>query len=432
MTMGKRRWVWGCLMLMLVFGACEWTSPTYPTQRPPLPTARRVTPLQSATPQPTLSPTPWPTATITPEPAPHGLVYQVLPIRAEVIPGQPLWLQTTTDGTLWLVTDKAVLRLRTDQKWWLPYLQGYPGKVIGIDDRWRVWVWDEEAQEVRCWDSNNWTHFGKDQGWLPVQGEVRPHLWTDATGGLWVMTDGDVRRLDGSRWSVYTPSSLGMKEVGAEETLTLQLIYWPERKQMWLGSCVWAGPQAVRGAGLRWFDGKDWQPEPVLEQECVLNMAVAQGRLWLAGMGTVYVSSLTEQGAFEKQRIQTGPSGLKPAYVLDFAFAQDGSAWGVVALCGGASCDSVRAVYRLRDDGEWQALGEVNPFLIQVVHNGLDDSIWALGQDRLYRYPVGGDGFQTLPPLHMIMVTEDQHSGQVWVLAVENKQPGLWSLGKEE
>ncbi len=425
---GRRRWLWGAVIFLFVGLACEWTSPTYPTPRPPLPTMLRATPVQSVTPQPTLSPTPLPTRTPTVAPAPQGLVYSVLPIRSE-IPGKPLWIQTTADGTLWLVTDKAVLRLRPDLQWWLPYLQGYPGQVLGVDDRWRVWLWDEENQDLRNWDSNTWTRFDRDDGWLPVQGAVQKQLLQDGDGGLWLLTNGDVRRFDGQRWTVYTAADLGLAQPGAEEALTWQMAYWPERGELWLTSCIWSGPQPVRGGGVRFFDGQAWQKQAALDGACVVGMEVGGGRLWLAGVERVF--ALRVDGSSEEQRLQSGPAGVRPAYVLDFAFGEDGTAWGLVALCGGASCDSVRAAYQLQD-GQWGAVGDVNPFLLRIVRNGRDDSIWLLGQDRLYRRPPEGGVFQPLPPLKMQMLTEDLRTGQVWILAEDAKEMGLWTLGKEE
>ncbi|MGC9357241.1 MAG: ligand-binding sensor domain-containing protein, partial [Anaerolineae bacterium] len=420
--------------------APETTTTMEPSPSPiftPIPThTPTITPYPTRTPIPTQTPTPSPTPTPLP-----AIFQQIIPIE-EVLPGDFERLHTSSDGTLWLITDEGIARMQ--EGIWSTYLEDSTAGLVGIDGDGRAWVVSEDTGQISAWDGTTWTVYGDDEGWLPVpldDGWHREVKWgeSDGAGGFWIATSRDVRFFDGEQWTIYTPEEMNMDEVGREELLAAFTLKIAKRSgTVWVGECDWAPPGPTGGQGLRWFDsstdlttgGQGWHGDDApTASGCVATIAEDKaGHVW-AGVGANLWRFDPVSGEAPEFGVQTQfePPDEPPVgwqrygSINQITLDPTGDPWVTMLLCGGACCDNL-VLYHIHN-GTWTPIGEVGLPIGAFID--VAGTSWYIGSSGVQR--VAGTALEMVVPLRVRSVVVDE-AERVWFVARYRGALWLWVL----
>jgi hypothetical protein len=375
--------------------------------------------------------TPQPTQTPTPEyPQSSGIFELVAVLPAEIagritrfslVPGS-----TRFPDTLELVTSGGAARIALTDGQVTDVLALPDTTVIGLVDTGTVWlgtVWllPQEGNEViyALEPGGTLTSYGADTGWQPLVGHTRD-LLQDADGHVWLATDSDVRRFDGTRWTVYSREDLGMPPPAADAMSSVfQVAYAPQTRIVWVGQCDWIAPGPIGGGGARWFDGTSWQgADSPAASGCVTEIvtAAADGRVWVALDQHLWQYNSAEEG-WQQFTPPDPTDGPRIGYPEKLFLDHTGNPWPLFSLCGGASCYVGYAQYRLRD-GDWTLLGDVPSLWSEppVVIFGPENEPYSFVQGQRITYSLADEPQFTEDFELLVSSAVSDAAGNVWVV----------------
>lgn len=409
------------MFLMILLAGCITPTVIAPTL-PPAPTA---------TTAPTAAP---PEATRTPIPPSPTPVLQLGPFRlvasAEtLLPGLLNGLYLPADGALWLSSDRGVARIFANER--QVYLTRFWDQVVGADDTGQIWVISASGGQISSWDGFSWLHYGAEEGWLPLaehplRDRVQPGLFTDSNGRLWLLTAWDVRRFDGKRWVVSTPSTTGLPLPWRKSvTTTLAFTVVPGTDTAWLGGCNWENGKPIGGGGLRYFNGRYWEDGGLPDDNICISALTANagGDVWAGGIGEVWQYSAQSETWQQQAAPALDDTQMTWSVVLDLPVAANGTVWPRLALCGEAGCDLLAQRYRLAD-GQWTALTEISPVEDEHVLFDADGAAWRLTRQAVYALEPGASN----PAAEMKIVTAAAGpDGRLWLVGGIGDGNSIWA-----
>lgn len=360
------------------------------------PTAQPIStqaPSATNTPEPTQTPFPTPPRPSIILPAQHdfleraaALPYLVLGdiIDFQAVPDNPNILKLVTTDFYFLI-DVTTAEVTT--------VSALPNtRIVGVDNAGIVWLVPKENSNTiiaLAQDSSQQT-FNADDGWQPFVG-IPKDLLQDASGHVWLTTNEDVRRFDGTRWTVFTREAMNMAPPELDEVSTIfSLAYSPLTQTVWVGECDWIGPGPTGGGGARWFNGDIWQGAgSPADNGCVTDVVEAgNGRIWIA-----LDNHLLRFHPADSSWQQFTPPNLDDNYRIGYTeklvLDNQDNPWPLFSLCGGASCMVGYVQFRLRDE-VWTQFGDVFFDPIQIVFNSDNLPIF-LFQRQMSFYTLGDE-----------------------------------------
>jgi ligand-binding sensor domain-containing protein len=306
--------------------------------------------------------------------------------------------------------------------------------IVGFDGFGRVWLVDEQGEDISSWDGESWTTYGSDEGWTttgrlfqePGYGNISENLVTDRDGLVWLATRDDVRVFDGQRWDIYSPEEVGFERT--EDMLREGFDYYLTDVaidgfgNLWVGDCAWMGP-GPSGQGARWFDGQVWQGQdsPEVGAGCVEDIEVDQaGRVWLGVRGELYRHTPGEGWITYPHPEFPNSGNRRWGWLVDLELSAEGSIWVAMSPCGGASCDSGVFITFFVSDGVWTEISDKGPgdYALDEEGNG-----WMCMADELFSVSQGQLD-QVFQEESFRCTVELDQAGRVW-LALRG-QPTLW------
>jgi hypothetical protein len=356
--------------------------------------------------------------------------FRLIAVVDEVVAGDVHALQSTSDDTLWLITDQGVARLVDST--WTPYLTDFAGEVAGIDSTGRVWVVSDDTSQIAAWDGTSWTTYGAEAGWTALPDDGFRYVrggQQDALGQLWFAASHEVRAFKQDRWTTYTLADMGMDPGETEDRATDFKITVARNGTIWIGECDWGGPGPLGGRGARWFDGQTWRgAQSPAASGCVIDITEDQAghiwlgiddRLWRYDPATDVWTDFPTDEPFLTEAHHTHISSVK--------VGPDDDPWPVVMLCGGASCYGNDVLYHIHD-GVWTQVGAVGEFLGNESYGPFFDSqgnVWLQWEDALYQ--IVGDEPELVSPLAVRYGAFDA-MGRLWIVAWSEGRATLWVL----
>lgn len=349
-------------------------------------------------------------------------------------------LHTLPDGALCLITSEGYATYREGQ--WGTRLVDEGQTLVGVDASRRAWIFGETGDTIYVQDTGG-ELIPADIGWLPIldpralQGRG---VVSDSQGNVWLATGQDVRVFDGAQWTVFTRETMGMPPAEWEDLLTeFTLTYVESQQQMWVGECDWGGPGPFGGSGARWFDGQAWRgAESPVADGCVNAItADAEGRVWI-GMhhGLVYLFDQTS-GEW-REFLLPEPEEYRRGYPAALSLGPDGAPWLLSALCGGASCDATRALYRLQGN-RWIEVTGLRDYPEGLIYQGLtlpvlfDETSAPWFFMGMMAFRIVNNRLEQPPAADLnVWATTVDAAGKIWMVAnTVNDEPALWVLGSD-
>ncbi|HOT93198.1 MAG TPA: hypothetical protein PLJ78_15275 [Anaerolineae bacterium] len=399
----------------------------------------------SSTPSPTSTPTVLPASTPTLTPTAQIAPTYVGPFR-KVTPLDPTLLawhinmQALPDGGLRVMTNIGYATYRDGR--WDTQLVDEEHILVGVDAETRAWILGETG-DVISYRPVGGELIPAAVGWTPIAHPLELQgrgVVSDDQGRVWLATEQDVRVFDGEQWTTFTRKAMGMSPPTDEDLLTTYtLIYVESRQQMWVGSCDWGGPGPFGGGGARWFDGQAWRgAQSSVADGCVTAIkADAEGRVWIGlHQGRVYLFDQTS-GKW-REFLLPEPQDYRRGYPVALSLDREGAPWLLSALCGGASCDTMRALYHFQDNAWREVLG------LQDYHEDLYQGTtlpvlfdetgapWFFFGGMAFRIQDDRLGQPVVVELNVWDAATDA-AGHIWVVAnSRNDLPALWVLESEE
>ncbi len=406
-----------------------------------------VTPTRTATPTdtPTATPTstrthtPTLTASITPLPSqtPTPFIYDQGPFERalvinQIIPGVINDFMVSEDGSLWLTSPYAVGRFAPNT---YEFTQiNLRDAVIGLTRDGRSWILPETGTPLTTWDGSRFTTYGETSSWIQPDGYGLPSplkstFTFDSSNGLWMTTEYDVRRFNGSQWRIYLPQEMGFSlPYRKTQSTGFRLALSKISSTVWVGSCDFQDGKIVGGDGLRVSDGVIWSetdlPAP---HGCVTALTTDPfGSLWVATHDQLWRYDETQNTWDEVL-----PPPLDEENDQDFSYgavtnlttAPDGSVWVLIEVCGASSCEDRRILYRL-DDGVWSDVRQEVRFSPPELAFDANSTAWIFLPGEVYR--LDNDQFTKVASIDWVEADVDS-LGNVWLVSGEvNGEMDLW------
>lgn len=425
------------ILLITLLAACSPPSPT--PSASPTPTRRAThTPAPTATPTvtPTLFPTFTPTATIPPQ-------YQTTP-RPEQVVG-PFVLQMGLNWTaagiishlfaesgefLWLTAPGGAARLHVPAGVFQQTKFERPVSVLGLErtaDSARLWFIRAGGDVVSTWDGNQYTDYGRKEGWIlraePAQPPLLGSFVQGRSGELWISTDRDIRVFDGERWRVFTATELGMPlpgYAGQHASFVVGL----HGEEAWAGACHWEGREPLAG-GLRRFDGQRWVEAGLpVPGGCVTAIqSDGLGNVWVGVDGVLWrLDALSDE--WHRLPPFDLSLGQRAGTVPEITLAPDGSIWPRFDLCDRTGCDAASLRYHVVENEMVLVRASVRSEETQIVFDG-DGEPWLFASDGVYRLADGSA--EPVSTLKADYAAADP-DGNLWMVTQYRTQPQLWLL----
>jgi hypothetical protein len=402
-------------------------------------TTVRLAPTQAASTSASATPTAF--ATLSPQtstpvppratPATSSGPFRLVARLAPDLSGPVIGLHVTPDGEAWVLTTGEYVVLREGERHVEPLS---PSEIpVGVDDAGRVWLVSEDGSRIGFREDGT-EPMPMGDGWSPVPDPGRlagRGLLPDDAGNVWLLTDQDVRRFDGVRWTVYASEDMGMA-APADPDFYTEFVLEPagEPGQVWVGRCDWGGPGPAGGGGARRFDGNAWYGanSPVATGCVTAIKKDSLGRVWV-GLDADLWRYDSASAFWQRFAPPPAPTDRRLGYIFDLSLDAASEPWPLFALCGGASCVDTTARYRLHD-GRWMPIGEIDSEVQNLVFDG-EGAPWLLLGGLVYRID---DDRLVEPPVTSLTadaVAVDT-SGQVWVAgAPPGGETALWLLESE-
>jgi ligand-binding sensor domain-containing protein len=332
-----------------------------------------------------------------------------------ILPSEITGLRTDPDGTLWVFTTYGYGLWREGQ--WTMQHSDRSEIMVGVDDAERMWFFvNEDGSKIYTRDSGSEYKLA-DTGWLPVLDPVGlggRGVHTDADGRVWLATDQDVRAFDSAEWTVFSRKDMDMippSDADISTLFTLELVGQPG--QIWIGECDWGGLGPVGGSGARWFDGQVWEgADSPAASGCVTAIqGDSLGRVWL-GVDADLWRYDPATGDWTRFAPPQPPEGYHFCNITDIALDPAGNPWPVFPLCGGASCTGKALHYRLQD-GAWVQIGDISHYTNQILLFDGAGTPWLLG-GGVYRIEANQPVEPPVAPLAVQAAGVDTE-GRVWL-----------------
>ncbi len=392
-------------------------------------------PTVTATFIPSPSNTPEQTTTRTPEiletpPITSG-PFNLVAIVNQVIAGTTRSLITTEDGSLWLTTDKGVVKI-TDMGLSV-YLSDMVGKIAGVDSSGRVWVVNEDMSQIAAWNGKAGIIYGSDSGWAPVSVINYPYVRggkTDPLGRVWFATSQDVRFFEGNFWTVVTPQEMGMEPTRQEDLMPNYTVFILKDGSIWVAECDWGGPGPFGGQGIRWLDNGTWKGKssPVASGCATAVAEDSTGHVWAGVENSLWRYDPVSDTWEEFPPPESPIADMRFGFVNSISVDPDDTVWSILVLCGGASCYGNSVLYHLQDE-TWNQIGEVSEFDYGYWGPLFDATgiAWIFWTGGIYR--IQGDAPELVSPLAGRQSTIDGN-GKLWLVAPYEEQDALWVLSE--
>jgi hypothetical protein len=343
------------------------------------------------------------------------------------------------DGSLWLIPvmdseQQQVVRWE-DGKGQIVFARGRDTSVA-VDQLGRAWVLRQGVDQLEMWEEGAWTTFGNDQGWVTGRAE-RESWWassswqaiTDNQGRVWLSTQGDMRSFDGDCWTLHSRVNMIFEEPEWPEiSIVHRLADGKGDDQIWLAECQYGplGPES--SGGLRRYNGRHWRgADAPRDPACISSIAVGpRGELW-AGTIDVIWHLQPETGEWTLFQLPEATEfGGNFSYLTDLVTDEAGEVWAIVQICGGANCDFLSYLYRLRD-GQGSVILEPSDWWQppKDLFQGDDGRIWLLWEGVFYQ--IDGEILKPIAALNPRGITVDPF-GRVWALVGQKQEAALWVL----
>ncbi len=381
----------------------------------------------------TLMPGEWPL--VYPLPTFASPFRKVAPLDPALLAGD-IDVQALPDGGLRVMTNIGYATYRDGQ--WETQLVDEGQTLVGVDADERAWILGETGDDIYYQQAGSELALAV-AGWTPIANPPALRgrgVVSDDQGRVWLATEQDVRVFDGKQWTIFTREAMGMSPASYEDLMMeFTLTYVASRQQMWVGSCDWGGPGPFGGGGARWFDGQAWRgAQSPVAGGCVTAIAAdAEGRVWIGlqhGLVRLFDQTTREWHEF----LLPEPVDYRRGYPAALSLGPDGAPWLLAALCGGASCDAMRALYHLQDNTWIEVLG------LQDYHEDLYQGStlpvlfdeagtpWFLFGGMAFRIEDNRLEQPAVAELNVWDATTDV-AGHIWVVAnTRNDSPALWVL----
>ncbi|MBN1954915.1 MAG: DUF1176 domain-containing protein [Anaerolineae bacterium] len=344
-------------------------------------------------------------------------------------------LDVLPDGALCVTTDVGYATFRAGV--FTTDLLDEGQTPMGVDGVGRMWFVDATGAAVYYWQGDA-EPIAAGDGWTPVENPgmlARQGVVTDHLGRAWLATTEDVRVFDGERWAVFARDALGMSPPSNPDYMAeFVLAFAPLQQQVWVGECDWGGPGPMGGGGARWFDGAAWrEPAAGIGAECVTAIAAdAAGNVWI-GLDHGLVWHLA--GEEWRQSTLPEPADYRRGYPVSLQLDPSGRPWLWAALCGGASCDATRTLYRLQGD-TWVEVAGLDRYPESSLYTWIAQPLLFDGAGTLWLVLQGqvsqvAEDRLVEPPASTLNVWAGatDASGQVWVVGEQEAgRMALWVL----
>lgn len=353
------------------------------------------TPFPTNTPEPTQTPVPTRPDFPLILPAQHAFL-----TRAAVLPDVPLGniikfrARPDNPDVLQLVTTEFyfLINVTNGEVTTVPALPNM--RIVGVDDTDTIWLRPEENSDtITALYQNREQHtFDAADGWLPPDGTPKDLLQA-ANGHVWLTTNEDVRRFDGSRWTIFTRADMGMLPPRLDEAIALfSLAYSPQTQTVWVGECDWIGPGPAGGGGVRWFDGAIWQgTDSPAANGCATDVVEAEnGRIWIALDNHLWRFHPADS-SWQQFTPPNPDDNYRIGYTEKLIIDRRNNPWPLFSLCGGASCVIGYVQYRLRD-GVWTQFDDVFTDIPNLVFNSDNLPIF-IYQSQMFFYTLNDEQF---------------------------------------
>lgn len=393
-----------------------------------------------ASPTPTSSLVPPPTHTpvsiVTLPPVDSGLFQRVVSLH-EPLPNlyEEVQVRALADGLVWVITSQSVARWNGQA--WDPVFSIEEDKLADVDESGRLWLFQQDADEIAVWQDGQWTTYGAESGWTKARASTAgwwvPKPWRvtiGKDGTVWLPTEADVRQFDGQRWTIHTLEEMGFPSLEWGETgIVHQIALIEGGAQVWVGECQYSGPGPMSSPGVRWFDGTSWSgADAPVGPTCVSVVDVDRtGNVWLGAQDALWRYEPASQKWTSFLLPQSSRLGYNFTYTRDLIVDHFGDIWVILQYCGGASCDTISRLHRIHA-GEWSQVLETQDWFTPLKQLALDGS----GQGWLFWdgtvYKLSGD--EMVPEAALaargVHISPD---GRVWMVAGYEDHADLWSLG---
>jgi len=382
---------------------------------------------------PTQTITPTPISTETLEPPQLTALYSgpfkmIIPIK-EALSGNLEGLVSTTDGSLWLVTDQDIGKIEGTTL--TAHLTGYEGKIAGIDANSRVWMADNDFSQISAWDGKTWTTYGDDSGWQSLIDEYYPYVRggdSDMLGRVWFATSKDVRVFDDNHWTIYSLQEMGMENPNLEDLETSFSVNVFQSGTIWVTECDWGGPGPFGGQGIRWFKNGMWygKSSPVASGCATAIGEDSIGNIWVGLDNTLWRYDLVSDQWRKFSPPESPVADMRFGFFDTLTIDSSDTVWPTLDLCGGASCYGKSVLYHIIDNN-WNQIGEIGDYdsgFWGPLFDG-NGNAWINWSGGIYQ--IDTDIPQLVSPLSPRFATLDK-IGKLWLVAAFEGQDMLWVL----
>lgn len=415
------------VFLLFIFALLWFMTVGCQTAKKQLPTEK-----QKKTSPPEVVPTktkPPSTATSLPTESSSGS-FEMVSSLDEIVTGKFKTLTSTEDGTVWLVTDRAVARIVEESL--TIYLPEYDGDFAGVSAGGLIWVVSKDGTQISSWNGQEWNIYGENKGWTPLKQDYFHFVkggQSDLQKRIWFATSQDVRMLDGEKWRVYSPSDMGMVQPEYEDLIPGFNMTILQGGRVWVTECDWGGPGPFGGRGIRWLENGTWRgAASLVASGCATALSEdGSGHVW-TGVDKNLWRYDTISDAWTKSDPPESPlTDMRFGFIESLAVDSAGTVWAVFDLCGGASCYGYSALYTFYD-GEWTLVGKPAQYdsywgpIFEVSGSG-----WFAWEGGIYNVEEGR--------IELISDLKSRsgvlgRNGWLWFVAPVNGQDTLWVLKK--
>ena len=386
--------------------------------------------------QPSTAGIPLPTVavkTLTPADSPTAQVYAgqarlIAPVEV-LVSDRVTGLQPAADGGVWLITDQEVARLHDGTV--EVYLSEMIGKPAGIDSAGKVWIASEDGTQISAWHGRGWGVFNGEAGWLPLDEWSNGYVNMAHGGmqnGVWFGTPQDVRVFGGISWSVYTPEQMGMKPPVDTELRRDFKVLCAHDDSVWVVGCDWGGPGPFGGGGVRWYADGEWHGKHTpTASGCASAIAEGEtGNIWVGVNSSLWLYEAASDLWTEFPAPEVPVPDMRFGYIESLSADPGGDTWAVYALCGGASCFGLRALYHLYDS-QWHQVGNPAEYSNSTWGLLIDPSGtgWLAWSGGVYRLKT--DSLELAAPLESTFGACDSGS-RLWFVAAHEGADALWVI----
>ncbi len=199
--------------------------------------------------------------------------------------------------------------------------------------------------------------------------------------------------------------------------------------QMWIGQCTWIGPGPLpQEGGVRWFDYDQltWLGgESPVARGCATRMVEdVHGDMWIGLNDTLWKYNPTTEHwtSFPPPAPPEGTARF--GFFTQLAISPAGDVWAALSMCGGASCMTGDALYRLVE-GQWQQVGGISDFSSAQFFFTSDGNTWLFQGNTLFRVSGNELVIETTYPGQVVRSDDET---RIWLTLEQDGQSGLYVI----